>query len=279
MSVSFPRKVGLIAGSGSLPRALRDKCLKDNIPFFIIGIKDHVDPDILTGYPSLLLSIGQVKKAIEALQHEKVTEVVFAGGIERPSFSLLKMDTLAIKWLAKFGKKVGGDDGLLRAITQEFESLGFKVKGAHELLDDVLTPPGVLGLYAPTDQDQKDIERGKEVVRTLGVADIGQAAIIEEGVVLALEAAEGTAEMVRRTLAYKRHPRGGILIKAAKPQQETRVDLPTIGPLTVEAVHACGLHGIALEAGRSLILEKDKTCTLANEKGVFIYGFTQSFSS
>lgn len=267
------QKIGLIAGSGVLPRLIRDHCQRQNIPLHMIGVQDNVDPDTLKDVSYDVIGLGQVKQAIKCLQEEKVTDIIFAGGITRPSFKSLKMDALAMKWLFKFGKKAFGDDGLLHAITQEFERLGFHIVGAHEFLKDILMPFGVLGHSQPTEEEKRDVLRGFQVAKALGREDIGQAVVIENGVVLAVEAIEGTARLIARAKAYKREAHAGVLVKACKPQQDKRVDLPTIGPDTIKQAQACGLRGIAVEAKRGLILEKERVITLADEYDIFLYGF------
>ena len=140
--------------------------------------------------------------------------------------------------------------------------------------DKLLAKNGIIGNIAPDQGDLEDIESGASVIKMLGSLDIGQALIIENRYILAVEAAEGTDELIRRTKSLKKDAeRSAVLIKAAKPKQSTKIDLPTIGPKTIELAHESGLSGIAISSGSTIILEKESTIKLANEFGIFIYGF------
>jgi DUF1009 family protein len=161
---------------------------------------------------------------------------------------------------------------------EEFEREGFRVEGAHQVMAALTLPPGPLGRVTPTDSQLSDVARAMEAARTIGRLDIGQGAVACEGLVLALEAQEGTDAMLARVAGLPRAIRGepgaprGVLAKASKPGQELRVDMPVIGPGTVRLAVLAGLAGIAGEAGRILLLERDKTLRLADEAGVFVYG-------
>jgi hypothetical protein len=132
-----------------------------------------------------------------------------------------------------------------------------------------------LGKVTPDDQAQQDIARGLSVVKALGEADVGQAVIVQQGIVLGVEASEGTDALIARCAALKREGPGGVLVKLAKPQQDDRFDLPTIGPETIAAAAKTGLSGIAIEAGRSLVIDRDKVRQLADEAGIFVVGLRQ----
>ncbi|HEY0437278.1 MAG TPA: UDP-2,3-diacylglucosamine diphosphatase LpxI, partial [Phenylobacterium sp.] len=171
-----------------------------------------------------------------------------------------------------------GDDALLRYLIGEFEKEGFAVEGAHEVMDDLSLAAGLLGSVAPREADQGDIAKALEVARAVGLLDAGQAAVVCRGLVLAMEAAEGTDAMLARVAELPEALRGrpgagvGVLAKAAKPIQETRVDLPTIGPATVEGAARAGLAGIVGEAGHLLVLDREAVIALADELGLFILG-------
>mgnify|MGYP001555129304 FL=1 len=171
-----------------------------------------------------------------------------------------------------------GDDALLRMLVGEFEKEGFAVEGAHEVMDDLSLEAGPLGRVSAGPDSLADIAQAMEVARAIGRLDAGQAAVVCRGLVLALEAAEGTDALLARVADLPEALRGrpgaplGVLAKAPKPIQETRVDLPTIGPATVEAVARAGLAGIVGEAGGLLVLDRDAVIALANELGIFIVG-------
>jgi hypothetical protein len=169
-----------------------------------------------------------------------------------------------------------GDDGLLSAIVREVESEGFRVVGADTLLGTALTGEGPLGKHRPDEQALADIARGLQVVRALGAIDVGQAAVVQQGLVLGVEAIEGTDALLARCAGLKREGIGGVLVKAAKPGQERRADLPTIGRHTVRSAAAAGLRGIAVEAGASLVIDPPAVAAMADEVGLFVMGVCSS---
>ena len=172
----------------------------------------------------------------------------------------------------KVGMKALGDDGLLRLVGQELEREGFHLVGAHEILSNLAVQEGVLGAVKPDEQALSDAKHGLIVARTLGQADVGQGCVVQQGLVLALEAIEGTDEMVRRSALYKRDGVGGVLVKSAKPQQDRRLDLPAIGMTTVEEAHKAGLRGIGLLAGGTMIIDRDAVLARADALGLFVVG-------
>ena len=199
--------------------------------------------------------------------------MVMAGSLKRPSLRSLKMDAAGVKWIAKIGRKAFGDDGLLSGIITLLETEGFRVLGPQDILQHILAPSGTIGKYDPTDEELEDIQKGISILKALAPFDIGQGVILENGVVMAMEAIEGTDAMLDRTHAYKREKSAGVLVKMCKPQQEKRIDLPTIGPHTVKKAATIGLRGIAVQAGASNIIDLETVKKLADQKGLFIYGF------
>lgn len=144
--------------------------------------------------------------------------------------------------------------------------------GVHTIVPELLTPQGVLGCVKPGKTDWKDIERGSQVAHLLGKADVGQAVIVQQGLVLAVEGIEGTAALIKRTAPLKRKGKAPVLIKMCKPTQDHRVDLPTIGEQTIQQAHQAGIKGIALQAGKTLIVDVDKTIALADKLNIFMVG-------
>jgi len=161
---------------------------------------------------------------------------------------------------------------LLSAIIKEFELEGFRVVGAHDILGSLLAPEGALGAIAPDAQGRADIERGLEVARALGGVDVGQAVVVQQGIVLALEAAEGTDALIERAGRLRGDGPGGVLVKAAKPGQERRADLPTVGVSTVDACARAGLRGLAIEAGMALVIDRAAVSAAADAAGLFVVG-------
>jgi DUF1009 family protein len=218
------------------------------------------------------IRLGAAGAAIDRLRRAKVEELVMVGPIKRPSLAELRPDLRTAHLLAKIGGRALGDDGLLRAIVGVLEAERFRVLGVDEILQDLLATTGVYGALAPDDQARSDIERGVAVVRALGRQDVGQAAVVQQGIVLGVEAAEGTDALLDRCAALRRAGPGGVLIKIKKPGQEQRVDLPTIGPGTVAGAAAAGLRGIAVEAGGALVVDRPGVVEAADAAGVFVVG-------
>ncbi|NVK18119.1 MAG: UDP-2,3-diacylglucosamine diphosphatase LpxI [Methylocystaceae bacterium] len=265
-------KIGLLAGRGDLPKRIIDQCVKEGRPFHIIAFKDQTDPELVKNHPHTWVRLGAAGKTIAILKEQQALTLLMAGRIQRPSMLSIRPDTWGLKFLAKTGAGAFGDDGLLSHIIDALEKEGFKVIGAHDILDDLLAPAGILGTVEPDLQAQQDMEKGIKIAHEIGALDIGQAVVIQAGLVLAVEAIEGTDKMLERCKFVAREGLGGVLIKAKKPKQEKRADLPTIGIDTVENVKSAGLRGIAVEANGSIIVDRDRVIDRANELGLFVVG-------
>ena len=209
---------------------------------------------------------------LSLLRDNNVTELVLAGSVRRPSLIGLRPDWRAAKLFARIGYRAIGDDGLLSAIVAELEEEGFRVIGPDQLLTHALVGAGPLGAVRPSSQSQADIEHGLCVARALGALDIGQAVIIQQGLVLGVEAIEGTDELIRRCAPLRREGPGGVLVKIEKPDQERRADRPTIGPRTVTLAAQARLLGIAVAAGATIVLDREEVIRAADAAGLFVVG-------
>lgn len=265
--------IGIIAGNGILPVTLASYLVKNKQPVVVLALKGHADKTL---FPSNVLvkevRLGAVGTTFKLLKKYNVHQVVFIGGVKRPSFSEIRPDFKGLSLLAKLSFKALGDDGILRFVIKEVEKQGFSVTGIHEIMPELLVPAGILTIKKPLKKDSVDIQRGFEVAKLLGQADVGQACIVQQGLVLSVEGIEGTKALIERTKQLKRKGSGGVLVKVLKPQQEKRIDMPTIGPNTVQSIYDAGLKGIAVEEGAVLLAEADKTIHLANKLGIFIVG-------
>ena len=267
------RKLGIIAGGGSLPHELIKQCQAENKDYFVLAIEGNAEKKYFTpDVPHMWLRIGQAGTGFKKFAEEKVQDVIMIGTIKRPSFFDLIPDMRTTAFFTKLGMKSIGDDGILRALIKELESEGMQVRGIQDVLPSVLIKEGVLGKIKPSKQNEEDIRRAVEVATELGRLDVGQAVIVQQGLVLGLEGIEGTGELVRRCGEYKRKGEGGVLVKIRKPQQDMRIDLPTIGDKTVEVAYKSGLKGICLHAGNGLIVNEKETIALADKYGLFIKG-------
>lgn len=268
--------LGIIAGSGSLPRQLILRCAEEGRAAFIVAIEGETDTTTVENIPHIWARLGAVGHAIESMRQANVHDVVFAGKIGRPKLSSLKPDALGARLMAKLGMSLfGGDSAIFKTIISFFEAEGFRILGINDIMQGMVTPKGAIGRHLPGQKAMEDINHGIRIAHTIGALDIGQAVIIKHSLVLGVEAAEGTDALIERCAALAGEGEGGVLVKACKPIQEERVDLPTIGKHTIEKVHRAGFSGIAIEAGHSLLADRNETIKLADALGIFIFGFTR----
>lgn len=265
-------KLGILAGAGELPLRLVEACRAAGRPVFVLAFEGSFDPAAMPGLPHAWVRLGAAGEALRLLRENGVEELVLAGGVKRPSLLSLRPDWHAAKVLARIGYRALGDDGLLKAVIRELEGEGFRVIGADAILGSALAPLGPLGRHAPDAQAEDDIALGLRIVRALGALDIGQAAVVQQGLVLGVEAIEGTDALIARCAPLRREGPGGVLVKAAKPGQERRADLPTIGLRTVEGAARAGLRGIAVEAGGTLLIDPGALAAAADRAGLFVVG-------
>lgn len=273
----MPPKLGILAGAGELPLRLIEACRATERPVFVLAFEGSADPTILQGVPHARIRLGAAGEGIRLLHENGVEELVLAGGVKRPSLLALRPDWRTAKFFARVGYRALGDDGLLRAVIHELEAVeGFRVVGAETILGEALASEGPFGRFSPDEQAQQDIALGFRIVHALGALDIGQAVVVQQGLVLGVEAIEGTDALLQRCGALRRDGPGGVLVKGAKPGQERRADLPTIGPQTLAGAAAAGLRGIAVEAGVSLVLGRAALVAAADRAGLFVIGVRPS---
>jgi UDP-2,3-diacylglucosamine hydrolase len=268
--------IALFAGKGDLPRSLINIFRSQNRPFVVMAFRGQTEEKLVEESPHLWLYFGEAGKALHYMEENHIREIVMAGAISRPALSEIRPDWEGVKWLAKIGPQALGDDNLLKRVIKMIEEHGYQVVGPDEILAELLAPEGLLTPFEPDDQGWRDIGRGVEVLIALSPADVGQAVVVQEGLVLGIEAIEGTDALIDRSGSLQRSGLGGVLIKIAKRQQEQRVDLPVIGEETVRKAAEVGLRGIAVEAGRTLILNREETLKLAQEKGLFVLGLASA---
>jgi hypothetical protein len=271
--------LGVIAGGGALPCAIARSVEHAGEKVFVIGLRGAADPEI-GRFPHAWASLGEAGKMLRLLRENECKRVLFAGKVARPGFSELKTDAKGILFLPRIAAAArGGDDALLRSLSEILAEEGFSPVGIAEAAPDLLATEGNLGRFGPDREGSRDIVLGVKVVRALGALDVGQAAVVCAGLVLAVEAAEGTDAMIKRAGALPEMIRGrpgkrrGVLVKALKPTQDGRTDLPVIGVQTIENAAGAGLAGIAVEAGRSAIVERQAVINAANVAGLFLFGF------
>ena len=265
--------LGIIAGGGSLPEKLIHACQRGGRTFFVLALQGQTDERILKGIPHAWVRLGATEESIGILKSKGIDTLVMAGAVRRPVLSELKPDWRTIQVFARLGKAALGDDALLRAIMQELEKDGFKVIGAHEIEPSLITTEGVFTKKQPSPEHRVDLEYGIKAVKTIGQLDIGQAVVVQQGIVLGVEAVEGTDALLARCKTLSRKGRGGVLVKSCKPQQDHRLDMPVVGLRTIRRAYEAGLEGVAVEAGASLLLDKEEVIAAADKLGLFVMGF------
>lgn len=274
-------RIAVVAGGGALPVAVaRTLAARGDDPFVVAVAGEAAEADF-AGIRHVVITLEEFGPLLSLLDREGIGRVILAGSIHRrPRLGAMKwsLPMLALLPRAAAGL-LRGDDGLLRAVIGALEARGLTVVGAHEIVPDLLAPEGDLTRVKPAPGDWRDIEAGSEAALAIGRLDIGQAAVAIGGRAVALEGVEGTDGLLERMAAMRGHGRlagkgRGVLVKRCKPQQERRADLPAIGPATIDAAHAAGLVGVAVDAGRSFILDFDATIARADALGLFVVGLS-----
>jgi DUF1009 family protein len=272
-STETPRALGILAGGGSLPFQVASAARASGRAVFVVGLEGFADTARLPPWPHEVIRMGAMGRILTALRANGCQDIVMIGPVRRPSLFDMRPDAMGTKILARIGRAAfAGDDGVLAAVIKVLGEEGFRVLGAHEILQEALGPRGLLTRAAPDAAAMADIGRGVAVARALGAVDVGQGCVVQQGFVLAVEAVEGTDAMLARCGALARSAPGGVLVKVVKPGQERRVDLPTIGPETVAGAAAAGLRGIAFEAGGAILVDRDATIAAADKAGLFLLG-------
>jgi UDP-2,3-diacylglucosamine hydrolase len=277
LEISSP--VGLIAAGGVMPFAVADSLIARGLTPVLFALKGACDPVAVERFRHHWISVGQIGRAMKLFRSENCRDLVFIGTLVRPALSEIRLDwgTLRVvgPMLAAFR---GGDDHLLSGIGRIFEKDGFRMVGIRDVAPDVLMPEGCLTRALPDDIAAADIAKGRDVLRALSPFDIGQAAIVIDGHVVAVEDIEGTDGLLARVARLRgegriraKAPRG-VLVKAPKSGQDLRFDLPTVGPRTVEGAVKAGLAGIAIVAGNTIVVEPQAMIEAADAAGLFLTG-------
>jgi len=274
--------LGLIAGGGELPKSVARAASEEGYLVTTIGLKGFANPDDYS--EAKFLRIAEFGKIVKSLKKSKSTHVCFAGIVKRPDFKNLKPDLKAMRHMPgaiKAARK--GDDALMRYLLALFEKEGFEIIAPQDLCQSLLVRQGILTDIPIANDHKADVLKACKIAQEMGRLDIGQGAVVADGIVLAVEAQEGTDFMLARIagelpseIKGSSATRKGVLAKMLKPKQDDRVDLPSIGLKTVELASQAGLAGIVVEADQAFIFNREKTIDLANEAGLFIAGLPPS---
>ncbi|QTL03610.1 UDP-2,3-diacylglucosamine diphosphatase LpxI [Aquabacter sp. L1I39] len=277
-SLSGVGPLGIVAGGGAFPAAVAESVLAGGRPVVLFLMQGFADP-ALERFPHHWFKLGSLGIVTSKARAAGVREVVMVGNLTRPRVRDLGLDWTMVRLLPRIARLFrGGDNHLLSGVLQLVAEQGFTLIGAHEAVPSLLLPQGVLGGIAPAEKDRMDVALGLEVIRALGPYDVGQGVIVVDRFVAAVEAAEGTDAMLSRYGSLRasgrlRFPAGrGVLVKAPKPGQDRRVDLPSVGAATVRGAVAAGLAGIAFEAGGAIVPDPQEMIGAADGAGLFLMG-------
>lgn len=274
--------VAIICGGGTFPFIVADAVSRKGRRVVMFPLTGFADPAAVERYPHHWAKVGQFGFFLKVARQEGVHDVILIGSLVRPAIRQLALDWKTLTLLPRIARYYyGGDDHLLTGVGRIFEDHGFRLLGAHEVAPEILVPDGALGAHKPSEADSADIARGLALLHAIGPYDVGQAVVVSDNHVLALEAAEGTDEMLARVADLRRTGRiraqkGGVLVKAPKPGQDRRLDLPSIGPRTIETAAAAGLSGIAVIAGGTIVAEAEAVVAAADRAGLFVVGMRES---
>ncbi len=264
------KRIGLIAGDGRFPIIFADNVRRLGFTVSAIAHVGTTLPELESHVEHIhWLKIGQFSKALAALKQDGVRQAVMLGGIKKTNvFSTLRPDLRALAIFSRL--KHWKDDDILRAVAGELEREGIVIRESTFGLQGILAEEGFLTSKNPEKKEEEDIQFGWETLETLGTLDIGQCVVVKNQVIVSVEAVEGTDEAITRggRLAGK----GGVVVKRTKPHQDLRFDLPAIGPQTIRTMMAGQASVLAIEAGRTVILDREEVFSLANEAGIAIIG-------
>ncbi|NDC37604.1 MAG: LpxI family protein [Proteobacteria bacterium] len=266
LRISSP--VGLVAGNGTFPLEFARYAAAQGIRVVAVAHRGEADPTLeqLVSH-CLWVKVGELSKTLDFFATHKVKQAAFAGGIRRINlFGGVKLDLRAMALLARL--RSVKDDVLLRGLAAEFEGQGIEVFSAHHFLKDSVPSPGCLTKRALSSAESRDAEVGWEAAAQIGLSDIGQSVVVKDGTIVAVEAVEGTDRCIERAGALAGP--GCTVVKRAKPQQDLRLDLPTIGPQTIATMERAGASALVIESGKSLLLDRHATVTAADRAGVAI---------
>ena len=262
--------IGLIAGNGTFPLLFTRAARELGYRVVAVAHRGETLENIVNEADQVTwVRVGQLGRSIRAFRSAGVKRAVMAGGIDKVrSLLAVRPDWTGLRALRK--SRGRGDDALLRSVAEEFENAGINIVSSTSFLPHIVSSGGRIAGPRPQKSDLDDVRLGCDVLRALGPHDVGQSVVVERGIVLAIEAVEGTDAALRRagTLGRGR----SVLVKMAKHGQDMRFDAPAVGPTTIEMMAATGARTLAVEAGAAIVLEGDRVCVLADRYGIAVLG-------
>jgi DUF1009 family protein len=271
--------LGIVCGGGGVPLAVAEAATRRGRRVVLFPLRGWADGAAVAAYPHHWISIGQFDRFRRLADTEDCRDIVLVGTMVRPALNEVRLDWGTLRQMPAILRAFrGGDDHLLGGIGRILEGAGFRLRGITEVAPEIIAMPGLLGRHVPDAQTEQDIDRGFALLAAMSPFDVGQAAVVAGGYVLAVEAAEGTDAMLERIVVLREtsHIRlkagAGVLVKAPKRGQDRRLDLPSIGPDTIMRVAAAGLSGIAVVAGATIVAEPQRLVEVADRAGLFVIG-------
>jgi len=266
-------RMAILAGGGILPQMIVEERAHQGLETFVIAFKGFTDQEWVTQHPHRWIRLGQLGKALDIVKKQDIKQIVFAGHIRRPGWNQIRPDFQGLKMVWRLKRQKLGDDALLRQLAEVFAKQGCELIGANDILPHCLMPGGQLSSAEVSDDDWKDIHYAAKILKDWAKLDQGQSIVVQNGLILGVEAIEGTDELIRRCGTYKRPGRGPILVKIKKPNQDPRLDLPTIGEHTVRNAAEAGFAGIAVQEKNALFLQPGTSTEIADMYQMFLTGF------
>jgi DUF1009 family protein len=271
--------VGVIAGGGVLPFAVARSLKARGVDTVIFGLRGFCDPETIKQFSHHWFSLGQFGVVMDLMRREGCRDITFIGTLVRPALSDLRFDLLTLRLIPQILTGLrGGDDHVLTATARVFEERGFRLLGIKDLAPDLLMPEGSLTRKTPSADELNDIQKGRDVLGAIGPYDVGQGAVVIDGNVVSIEDIGGTDSLLVRIRELRSQGRlrtkagRGVLVKMPKRGQDMRLDLPALGPKTIEGVSAAGLAGLAVVAGQSVVAEPQLMTEAADKAGLFVVG-------
>lgn len=273
------QRIGILAGGGSLPREIARQALSSGYHVHIVGLEGEVT-DNFNGLSVETVNWGAIGRMVASFKNAGIEDIIIVGAVNRPNIARIRPDLGFFRSLPKIYKiiKAGGDDSVLRHVVTFFEQQGFRVVGPEAVAPELIVGQGPLGKKSANESERKDISVGFDIVRRLGRFDVGQGVVVNRGIIEAIEGAEGTDRMLERVALMRvrqtHDSSSGVLVKRPKPNQEMRVDMPTVGPTTAMLASRAGLSGVALLRDAAIAAERPSLIETADESDLFIEGFS-----